>query len=159
MSQLERNFGALSMGDRQSIELEHVRLARFMSDLRATCSEFSSSADCQDCAKEKVASCQGQLPSFFYDYLDLLEEHFDNEERILLGVIKTQDERVHLRLHHDEHMRLLRQVKQLIQEASTMSRQGNVAAAIFQFYQQITDIFSEHDRAFDATFMRIVDSQ
>lgn len=159
MPQLERKFSALSMDDRHSIKMEHVRLARFMNDLRATCSEFASSADCNRCAKEKVASCQGQLPSFFYDYLDLVEEHFENEERILHGVIKTQDEKEQIRLHHDEHVKLLQEVKQLIHEASTLSRQGEVATAIFQFYQRITEIFSEHDRVFDATFMRIVTDQ
>lgn len=149
MPQINSNFIALSAVDRQLIEEEHARLERFLCDLCDTCSEFMSKVDCHRCDKEKVASCQGRLPSFFYDFHDLVAEHCEHEEKIMYGISQTEELNDYLRLHQEDHARIMQDVKQLIQESTVLIQQGNVAVAIRQFYQLIKDRFGEHARSFD----------
>ncbi len=139
----------LSASDRRIIDDEHARLDRFLRDLCETCPEFTSLEDCHNCGHEKTASCQGRLPSFFYDFHDLVAEHFENEEKIMAGKLQSEEERDYLRRHQEEHARLMREVRSLIKESTELSQRGNVAAAIRRFHHLIKDRFSEHADSYD----------
>lgn len=139
----------LSPADRHLIENDHARLERFLSDLRDTCSHFMSAEGCNKCGFEKVATCKGRLPSYFYDFYDLVSEHCENEEFIMSKLPHSELLEEFLRLHKEDHARLMRELKILIQESTMLVNQGNVAVSIRQFYQLINDSFSAHAHCFD----------
>ncbi len=151
-----QNIIPLAASDRQLIEEEHARLERFLTELCDTCIEFRTFSDCHGCDRERVASCRGRLPSFFHDFHDLIAEHFDNEERIMRSYLKEAHENEYIKLHNEEHAKLMREVKQLIQEAAAQTEQGNVVAAIQQFHKSITSRFGEHTHAFDRVLLQPV---
>lgn len=109
-------MGILSAADRLLIEEEHTRLERMLNDLCDTCSNFATLTDCRHCSKEKIASCQGRLPSFFFDFQDFVAEHFENEESIMDRMIRPSDINEYLRKHQQEHATLMLSVKRLVQE-------------------------------------------
>jgi len=57
MGMQQPGLRALSLTECQLIEDEHARLERFLRELRETCCEFDSLEECQDCGREKIASC------------------------------------------------------------------------------------------------------
>lgn len=142
----------LSVADRLLIEEEHARLERYWRDLRETCAEFESGADCHGCSKELLATCQGRLVSFIYDFLDLTVEHFEHEEAILQH-LSVQDDDTHFLSHRAEHARLLRIVHTLAQDAAKLNMQGLSAEAIRLLYRRIGELFGAHAHAYDDVFL------
>lgn len=153
MPQSNPNFITLSAADRQVIENEHARLAQFLCDLCDICGEPVPSADCHKCGNEKFASCQGLLPSFFYDFHDLLNEHFENEETIMSSLPQSEPLDEYLRQHQEDHALVIQELQHLIRESTVLSQQGNVVVAIQQFRQLIKSRLREHDRFFDAILL------
>lgn len=159
MPQINTNLITLSAADRQLIEKEHARLERFLCDLSDICSEHVSiadglsAADCRKCGNEKFSSCQGLLPSFFYDFHDLLAEHFESEEKIMISLPQTEALNKYFRQHQEDHALLMQELQQLIQESTALVRQGNIAEAILQFQQLIKSKLREHDHFFDGALM------
>lgn len=153
MSLLAQNLNELSTDDRQLIEAEHARLEQFLQDLYDTCTEMVSSQDCDHCDRGKFAACQGRLPSFFYDFYDLVADHFENEEKIMSDTLHSDIGYEFLRQHNREHAKLMREVKDLIDESSVLNRQGEVAEAIRHFYAKVTEMFGEHARLFDSRLL------
>lgn len=149
MPQLKPDVPGLSATDLQLIKQEHARLKKFLCDLRDTCGELETAEDCQLCSREKIAACQGRLPSFFHDFLDIISEHFENEENIMRNVLHEPDNSEYFRQHLEEHRRLMHVVKTQISVSSTLTRQGNVSEAIRQFHQRVTEIMYEHEPRFD----------
>jgi hemerythrin len=153
MPPLFQDLNALSDDDRQLIEAEHLRLEQFLGELYETCSEMVPDFGCSGCDSGKFAACQGRLPSFFYDFYELVSNHFDNEEKIMRDSLWSESGYELLRQHNQEHARLMREVKELIEECSTFNKQGNVAAAIRHFHNKVTDMFGEHARTFDSRLL------
>lgn len=156
MPQLNQGLTRLSANDQHAIEAQHARLERLLTDLRDTCSKFSSHVDCQLCSREEVACCQGRLPSFLYDFLDLVAEHFETEEQIMGQLLQPSETAYseYLRHHREEHANLMREVKQLILQSRELSTQGNTGEAIRLFYQLISHRFSEHAHSFDDPLLK-----
>jgi hypothetical protein len=154
MMQLEHGASALSAADRQLIEDEHRRLESFLNDLRDTCCEYETTQSCQGCGMEKTACCQGRLVSFFYDFLDLVEQHFENEENILRGLIPSVEDEFDFVLHQQDHARLMLELRGVMQEALALNKLGKTAEAIRLLYRQATATFGEHASSFDSTFLR-----
>lgn len=143
-------FTFLPEEDRLRIEEEHARLAIFLRDLRNTCSEFESQQDCHDCGSEKTSSCQGRLASFQFDLLDMVAQHYENEESIMRNNLATPEDGLIFRSHQAEHARILDDIrKNLVRESSTLNRQGNTVAAIRLLYEGIVTIFEAHENEFD----------
>ena len=143
----------LSAIEHRLIEDEHARLDQLLQDLREACCNFGSVKDCQGCGREKIASCQGRLNSFAYDFLDFVIQHFRNEEKIMAGASRTQDSNEYFRLHQKEHARLLKEMESLMQELLAMSKQGHTAVAIREFHYRVAELFGEHTRTFDDPFI------
>lgn len=156
MPQLNLGLTRLSANDQHAIEAQHARLEQILHDLCDTCSEFNRHADCSLCAREKVACCQGRLPSFLYDFLDLVAEHFETEEQIMDQLLQPSETAYgeYLQRHREEHTNLMREVKKLIQQSSALSKQGNVSEAIRLFHQLISQRFSEHAHSFDNPLLK-----
>lgn len=150
MSQLDQNFPPLDPVDRQLIDAEHARLEQFMCDLRDTCENFGANGDCYHCSKLQVATCQGRLTSFFYDFMDLIGEHIENEEKIMLHTLVATEEDPHFMAHQAEHERLIREVRELMRVASGFSAKGNPSESIRILYRKISEMFGEHARNFDS---------
>jgi hemerythrin len=153
MPPLVQDLNALSDADRHLIEAEHLRLEQFLTDLYDTCSEMAPDCGCNNCDSGQIAACQGRLPSFFYDFYELVSDHFDNEEMIMRDSLWSDSGYELLRQHNQEHARLMREVKNLIEESTRLNRQGNVAAAIRHFYNKVTEMFGEHARTFDSRLL------
>jgi hemerythrin len=145
-----KRFLQIPPEDRQLIAQEHERLAAFLRDLRETCSEFQSSGDCRECGKEKSASCQGLLVSFQHDFVALIEEHFEHEERIMRDTLSAPEDDAYFRQHVAEHTRLLDEIRNtLIPATNALSRQGQTAAAIRMLHDRVSEIFGQHAYGFD----------
>ena len=74
---------ATTAADLQLIAEEHAHLAKILCELRELCDQPPSGADCHCCERGKVASCQGRLPSFFHDFREFTNAHFEHEESIM----------------------------------------------------------------------------
>lgn len=147
-----------SAADLLLIDEEHARLEQFLNDLRDTCDNFGAQGNCYGCSRAQVATCQGRLASFFYDFLDLLAEHFENEERMMRESLMAEaDDEVddeHFRQHRAEHARLMSEVRNLMQESAVLSHQGNPSEAVRQLDRKIAEIFGMHVQAFDVPFLQ-----
>jgi hemerythrin len=152
MAQFYQNI-VLDPADRSMIDAEHLRLERFIQDLRETCQNFGANSNCYGCTRAQVATCQGRLASFFYDFLDLVTEHFENEETILRHQLPTIDEDQYFRLHQEAHERLIEEVKALMRESAVYSQQGNPSEAIHRLESKISVMFSHHASVFDDAFL------
>ncbi len=148
-----QDFTLLSAADRQLIEAEHARLEQFLNDLRDTCEKYRSSGNCFGCDREQVATCQGRLTSFFFDFLDLIAEHFDNEERIMRDVLPSSDLEGYFHQHQAAHARLTREVRELMRESAIFSNQGNPSEAIRRLERKISELFGRHAHVFDDVFL------
>lgn len=151
--QLDQDVRGLSEVERRLIEDEHARLDQFLRNLRETCCEFYSLEECQGCDRGKIASCQGRLISFEHVFLDLVIEHFKNEEKIMSDIFHNQDTNQRFRLHQQEHDKLLREMENLMHKLSTESERGHTAVAIREFHYRVTELFGKHARTFDNFFM------
>lgn len=145
MAQENPNFIMLSPADRQLIEEDHARLRKFLCDLCDTCGEPASAGDCQHCGHEKFASCKGLLPSFFYDFQDILAVHFETEERIMSGIPHTETTKAYFQQHQDDHALLMLELHQLMQESIALIQHGNAGEAIRKFQQLIRNRLHEQD--------------
>lgn len=154
MLQPDQISSELSAADRLLLDEEHIRLERFLKDLRDTCENFSAQGNCYSCSRTQVASCQGRLTSFFYDFLDLLAVHFENEEKIMRGSLKNADHDAYFRQHQAEHAKLIQEVKNLMQESFVFSQQGNPSEAIRRLDRKIVEMFGMHARVYDALFLQ-----
>jgi len=151
---LDNDVRELTAAERQLIEDEHAHIERLLRELRETCCEFDSLKGCLGCGREKIASCQGRLISFEYVFIDLVIEHFKNEEKIMSKIFSNQDTNECFRFHQQEHDKLLREMQGLMHKLSTESDRGHTSVAIREFHYRITELFGTHARMFDDPFMR-----
>lgn len=142
----------LNPADRQLIDQEHARLEQFLHNLGDTCCELGSQKNCTNCARDKFASCQGRLTSFHYDFLDLVTEHFENEEKIMCDRLRmSNDEYFHK--HRGAHAKLMRDLTEMMRVSSILNRRGNTAEAIRQICRWIEVNFAEHARTYDGVLL------
>lgn len=153
MAQQLQQPGILPPAERSAIDEEHARLEQFLRDLRDTCENYNANGDCYRCSRTQVATCQGRLTSFFYDFLDLVSEHFENEEDIMRRNLLLFDEDQYFRMHQQEHARLLREVRELMRESGECSSKGNPSEAIRRLYRKISELFGEHAHRYDSAIM------
>lgn len=153
MLQADQNFHKLSDADRLLIDAEHVRLEQFLRDLRDTCENFLAIGNCYSCTRAQIATCQGRLTSFFYDFLDLIAEHFENEEKIMRNNSHLFDDDPYFRLHQEEHARLIREVRELMRESAEFSSKGNPSEAIHRLERKISELFGEHAITYDSVLL------
>jgi hemerythrin len=150
MQQHYRNSNVLTFADRYLIDEEHARMERFLRDLRETCAELDALEDCNGCDNGKAASCQGRLNSFMYDFLDIISEHFENEEKIMQICLSDPEHNEYIRRHLTAHEKLMREIKILMREADELNKHGITVLAIRQIYNQIEEMFKVHAHEYDS---------
>jgi hypothetical protein len=155
MTQREYGFDTLSERDRLLIEGEHSRMGLFLKELRDTCCEYETTNTCQECGQEKAACCQGRLASFSYDFLDMVEQHFENEESILRGLMSSSEDEPYFLLHKQAHEMLMLELRGVMQESLMMNKQGRTAEAFRLLYQRTLAMFGEHASSFDSILSRV----
>lgn len=136
---------------RLSLEENYAHLEQCLCELYQLCDACNPAMPAGHshvCSKERKAACQGRLNSFFYEVQYLLSRHFEQEEKVLGDILESLDDS-QLRRHQKENERLLQEVNHLVQQSSVLSRQGNVPAAIGQFYHLISEKLGEHMRFFN----------
>jgi hemerythrin len=154
MLQPDQIANELSRDERLMIDEEHARLEQFLEDLHDTCENFLLQGNCFGCTRTQVATCQGRLSSFFFDFIDLVDAHFDTEEKIMLGSLKASSEDAYFKKHQAEHVRLVNEVRNLMRESSKFSQQGNPSEAIRRLESKLDELFGVHSHEFDAPFLQ-----
>ncbi len=145
---------SLATDDYVVIEEGHSRLHKFLNDLYNTCCNLDNQLNCDSCSGEKHASCKGHLPSFFYDLLDLTSKHFYHEESIMLSRPHVTEEYEYFRRHRQAHQNILRELNRLVNECTSLNKQSATAQSYRHLYKTISELFEEHDRAFDDPFIQ-----
>lgn len=146
----------LTPADYLIIEKEHLLFDKFLTDLRDTCacSNLNQLPDCHICEREKMTSCQGRLPSYLFYIFDLAARHFEHEEQIMLNRPHVTEEYEYFRLHHQAHQDIMEKLNALADKCFSLDNKSNPAETYRQFYKKLSDMFEEHDRAFDDPFIQ-----
>ena len=144
----------LSSQDFLEIREEHMRLNDSLNLLCTTCHNMNNQLDCQSCDREKVATCQGRLVSFFYNVVNLSTNHFRHEEFIMLrqpGVTKGDED---FRRHQQAHINMLDALNEVISECDVLDARGKTAEAYRNLCNRMSVLFKEHDRMFDGIYLK-----
>lgn len=144
----------LSPHDFMEIKEEHIRLNESLSLLCTTCHNIGNELDCQSCSREKLATCQGRLVSFFYNVINFSTTHFKHEESIMLrqsGVTKDDED---YRRHQQAHIDMLNALNEIISECDVLDARGKTAEAYRNLCNKMSEQFKEHDRVFDGIYLK-----
>lgn len=146
---------ALAPADYLLIEREHALLENFLHDLRAACacSNLDNTQNHKRCDHEMQASCQGRLPSFLYYLIELAANHFEHEEAIMLSRPHVTENYAYFRIHQQAHVEIMRKLDALVDECFALDSNDNPAEVYIRFYERLSNIFEEHDQAFDDPFI------
>lgn len=143
----------LSTEDFVEIIGENNRLNEFLNLLCATCHNIGNQLDCQSCDREKLATCQGRLVSFFYNVVNFSTNHFKQEESIMLrqfGVTKDDED---YRRHQQAHIGMLNALNEIISECDVLDARGKTAEAYRNLCNRMSEQFKEHDCMFDSIYL------
>ena len=142
------------------IKKEHKLLEKYLIDLRDACACYHLSKtpddklpDCRSCAHGKQASCQGRLPSFLFHITDLAGKHFEHEETIMLSRPHVTEDYEYFRVHRTAHVDIMIKLQTLADECLLLGNTDNIAEIYRHFYEEISDMFEQHDRLFDDPFI------
>jgi hemerythrin len=152
-----QGIGTFDLEERQQMEFEHNQLARFLHDLRDTCSNLDGEIDCNSCQSESLGSCRGRLPSFIYDLMDICEKHFDHEESLLSTKFHQAESDEYFLAHKQAHEDILRVLKSKLIECKELNQYGQTAQGYRLLYHTVSNLFSEHARLFDDLYASQVD--
>lgn len=144
----------LSPDDYVLIESEHAKLEKFLSDIEDTCLHLDSRLNCESCSSLKFASCYGRLPSFLYDLAEITDQHFYHEESIMLSRPHVTEEYEYFRVHRQAHVNIILALKEIAGECASLLKQRVIADGYRKLYQKVSDLFEDHERSFDAPFIR-----
>lgn len=141
--------------DYQAIEKEHLQLEKYLIDLRdaCACSAYENPADCKQCSPEQKTSCLGRLPSFLFCIIEFATKHFDHEEAIMLSRPHVTKNDEYFRAHQQAHLDISIKLQALVDECLLLKKDGNIPIIYRHFYENISDLFEQHDRIFDNPFI------
>jgi hemerythrin len=137
------------------IAKEHALLEKFLDDLRDACAccKLGEQVNCTTCDAEMRASCQGRLPSFLYYVIDLAAKHFDHEEKIMLSRPHVTKDYEYFRVHHQAHVEIMQKLNALIDQCFSLDENTDTGSVYRQFHQALSELFNQHDHAFDDPFI------
>ena len=146
----------LSAEDYLIIEQEHKLLEEYLINLRnaCACSTADKLDDCPSCDHEKKASCHSRLPSFLFNIIELATKHFEHEETIMLNRPQVTERDEYFSAHHRAHIDIMQKLQTLIDESLSLRNDDNIPEIYRNFYESISDIFENHERLFDAPFIK-----
>lgn len=149
----------LPQEDYNQIEEEHVRLSEVLDELKGTCCNIQNQLGCDQCSREKLATCKGQLTSFFYNLVNLAFNHFSHEELIMLKRPHVTTEYEYFRKHKQAHQSILLKLDQAVDTSRSCKQKGQTAEAYRQLHSRISTLFVEHDQSFDDPFIQSTRTQ
>ena len=125
-----------------------------MSDLRDACAccNLDNLSDCQTCDHEKQTSCQGRLPSYLFDVIELAAKHFDLEETIMLSRPHVTENDEYFSMHQQAHADIMEKLNLQVDKYLPLGNQSNASELYIQFYKKLSDLFAEHNRSFKDPF-------
>lgn len=142
----------LSPEDFNEIHEEHLRLNSSLRLLCTTCHNLNNELDCQSCDRQKWATCQGRLISFFYNVINFSSNHFKHEESIMLRQASaTKDDDDYLR-HRQAHVDMLTAIEVIISDCALLDAAGKTDEAYRQLCKRMSAQFQDHDRMFDRIY-------
>jgi hypothetical protein len=145
----------LTPEDYQQIEEEHSKLHEVLTNLRSICCNLDNQLSCQVCSREKLASCQGQINSIFYNLTNLSENHFRHEEVIILKGVHATRKYEHFLDHRKAHLTIMNDLLEEMDRKSDLAeRPAETAARFRHLHKKISHLFEEHARLFDDPFIQ-----
>lgn len=150
----ENASNSLSPHDYIVIVAEHVQLDKLLDDIRDACSNLNNPQDRMECSSERLASCKSRLPTFLLDAVDLAGRHFIREESIMLSGSGVTHKSECFRAHRKSHDQFLKQLKSVVVECSKLDMNDKTAEAYRHLYKNFSGMLEEHERSFDAPFIR-----
>ncbi len=148
----DKAIKSLKPDDYVVIEEEHALLEKFLNDLQDSCSVLVTLNQTNDA--EKLAAYRGRLPTFLLYVTELIAEHFEHEETIMLSRPHVTEEYKYFRAHQKAHDTIMQKLEALVHECFTLDMQKTTAEIYHHFYKNLLALFEEHDRAFDDPFIQ-----
>lgn len=135
---------------------EHQRLTTFLDDLQNNCINQHNQLDCSNCDRGALASCRGQLPSYFHDLIDLCSIHFYREEILIAEELQGLPAHQNLKKHHQAHAGILKRIGAIIGECALINEKEHTDEAYRFLYKSLTQLFAEHETEFDEELTRCI---
>lgn len=138
----------------QLIEDEHLRLHYSLENLRSTCRNLDNQHSCESCTREKIATCQGRLVSFFHNIVNITTNHFNHEESIMLRLSLVTQEHGDFRSHQQAHNSILDELKAKVSQCALLDAHGHTSEAYRQLHKTMSELLEEHARLLDGPFIQ-----
>ncbi len=145
---------SLAPDDYALIDTEHERLERLLSDIEDTCWHLDSQHGCNSCSSLKFASCYGRLPSFLHDLIEITDKHFHHEESIMLSRPHVTEEYEYFRVHRQAHINIMLALRDVASDCVSLLQQKIIADGYRQLYRRVSNLFEDHEHAFDIPFIQ-----
>jgi hemerythrin len=136
------------------IEDEHLRLHNSLKNLRSTCRNLDNRRNCQNCTREQNATCQGRLVSSFYNIINIVTNHFNHEESIMLRLSLVTQEYEDFHSHQQAHNKILNELNAKVSQCALLDAHGDTSEAYRQLYKKMSELFEEHALLLDGPFIK-----
>lgn len=140
--------------DLASIHKDHAQLMRHLEHIRETCTYIDSHNNCENCSREKHASCKGRLHSLLIYGIEVAEMHFVHEEAILLEGLAPETRTARFLAHLAAHEAILKKLEMVNTMSAELDKNVSTAEAYRNLYNQTSAILEEHERLFDQPLIR-----
>lgn len=142
--------------DYQQLEEDHLRIKTYLEALSGVCVNLNNHLKCDSCAKTRHASCDGLLPSFLYDAIDIIGSHFQREESLMGAYPSDAIMPADLLNHHKAHANILKTLENVASDCMKMSEEGKTDDAYRKLCNDLTVLFKEHEKCFDERLMQSI---
>lgn len=133
---------------------DHAELMRHLEHIRETCTYIDSHDNCENCSREKHASCKGRLHSLLIYGIEIAEAHFTHEEAILLDGLAPETRTARFLAHLAAHEAILKKLDMVNTMSAELDKNVSTAEAYRNLHNQTSTILSEHERMFDQPSIR-----
>lgn len=144
----------LTPAEYKLIEDEHRRLGDSLQNIRSTCRNLDNHDGCDNCSRERIATCQGRLITFFYNIINIAANHFSHEESIMQRLAIVTKEYENFRSHQQAHNNILNELNAKVSQCALLDANGETSEAYRQLYKRMSELFEEHARLLDDPFIK-----
>jgi len=124
------------------VQDEHLQINGFLKNLRSTCFNLDNQHSCKNCTSEKHAACQGRLVSAFYNAINIVTNHFDREESIMLKP-SLVTEQYEVFYHQQAHSNILNELNAKVSQCALLDADGETSEAFRQLYGRMLELFKD----------------
>ncbi len=152
-------FHASPIQDLASIHEDHAQLLRHLEHIRETCTFIDSHDNCENCSREKHASCKGRLHSLLIYGIEVAEMHFVHEEAILLEGLALETRTARFLAHLAAHEAILKKLEMVNTMSAELNKNVSTAEAYRNLHNQTSAILREHEHLFDQPSIRRAEAE